>query len=106
MGVPFEAVSVRPVIEGGEPGLATCQCGQLSAPRLYAERGSCVILCDAPIQKKHVFCRACAKGNHTGQPCARYIRESTYHFTSTRTCANCGIDSALHEEGSDGRPLD
>jgi hypothetical protein len=96
---------VGSVVEEADPKAANCQCGQIAAPRLYAERGRCVILCDAPIARKHVFCRPCAKGNHTGLPCKRYVREGVYHFTSTRTCASCGIDSALHEEGSDGSPI-
>lgn len=82
-------------------GTATCQCADLIDAK-NPERERCLIVCGAEISPKYVKCRPCAKGNHTGQPCERYVRESTYHFTSTRTCATCGIDSALHAVGSDG----
>ena len=82
---------------------ATCQCSELVNAK-DPNRERCLIECGTEISAKHVKCRPCAKGNHTGQPCERYVREPTYHFLSARTCADCGIDSALHPEGSDGRP--
>ena len=87
----------------GSSSPATCQCAELVNAK-DPERERCLIECGAEIDRKSVKCRPCAKGNHTGRPCQRYVRETVYHFTSTRTCAECGIDSALHAEGSDGRP--
>lgn len=82
---------------------ATCECAELVNAK-DPDRERCLIVCGATIPPKHVMCRPCALGNHTGRPCRRYVREGVFHFTSTRTCASCGFDSALHEEGSDGRP--
>lgn len=76
-----------------------CQCAAWPTP--FPERGQCLILCGNEIPKKHVICRPCAKGNHTGKPCRQYVPEHPRNLV--HTCKDCGYDSAIHEVGSDGR---
>ena len=78
--------------------MSTCQCGKLINTR--ATNGHCVIECGAEIEKNWVFCRPCAKGNHTGGPCQTYIREPL--FPIVKSCRSCGFDSAMHD--SSGAP--
>ena len=75
---------------------ATCECADLFNAAV-PDRERCLIVCGAPVEGKNIKCRPCALGNHTGKPCARYVREPSWHFASNRTCAACGFDSALHE---------
>lgn len=71
-----------------------CQCAEI--PPAYPEKGQCLIVCGAEINKKHVKCRPCAFGNHTGQPCRTPRRNSMFPFD--KTCDSCGFDLALHRE--------
>jgi len=78
-----------------------CECASSGRnPIIVADKGQCLIVCGAEIEKKHVLCRPCAIGNHTGKPCPQYVPEVLAHLA--RTCKRCGFDSAVHERGSDG----
>ena len=75
---------------------ASCQCAEPDRNRLIvAEKGQCLIVCGAEIEPKHVICRPCSLGNHTGVPCASYVRGAVWHLD--RNCARCGFDSAMHQ---------
>lgn len=49
-----------------------------------------------PREPRHVRCRPCAVGNHTGRRCPAYVRLPLAHLD--RSCATCGFDSAAHPE--------
>lgn len=91
---------VRPVDTEGKKG--SCECATLINAK-EPNRERCLIVCGAEIPLKHVKCRPCAKGNHTGLPCSTPARETVFHLNNA-TCANCGIDLALHDNDSTGQP--
>ena len=81
--------------------IADCQCADVDRnPVHVATFGKCLIVCGAEVEKKHVLCRPCALGNHTGEPCRQYRPDLLRHLV--KTCEDCGFDAASHERGSDG----